>query len=87
MKRVQHEKKATRKNINCCSEIWKKCTRIVHYSAQTDDRHTLVLTTVSKRSDDVDRFTSCIRLFIFIRINCVRFSPEILLTFFVTGFD
>ena len=25
------------KNINCHSEIRKKCTRIVHYSAQTDN--------------------------------------------------
>ena len=33
MKSVQHEK-----NINCHSEIWKNCTRKVHYSAQTDNR-------------------------------------------------
>ena len=33
MQRVQHEK-----NINCHSEIQKKCGRIVRYSAQTDNR-------------------------------------------------
>ena len=35
MKKVQYEKSVTWKNINCHSEIWKKCTRIVHFSAQT----------------------------------------------------
>ena len=39
MKKVQHEKssiskKCNMKNINCHNEIRKKCTRIVHYSAQ-----------------------------------------------------
>ena len=47
MKRLLHRKvkhrngaiwkKCNMKNINCRSEIWKKCTRIVHYSAQTDN--------------------------------------------------
>ena len=35
--RVQHEKRATWRNINCHSELWKKCTRIVHFGAQTDN--------------------------------------------------
>ena len=34
MKRAQYGKSATWKNINCHNEIRKKCTRIVHYSAQ-----------------------------------------------------
>ena len=33
MKKVRHEKSATGKNINCHSEIRKKCLRIVHYGA------------------------------------------------------
>ena len=33
MKSVQHEK-----NTNCHSEIWKNCTRKVHYNEQTDNR-------------------------------------------------
>ena len=37
MKRVQHKKSETWKTINCLSEIRKKCTRLVHYSAQMDD--------------------------------------------------
>ena len=37
VKKVQHEKSATWKKINCHSEIRKKCTRIVQYSAQTDN--------------------------------------------------
>ena len=37
MKIVQHEKSSTWRNINCHSEILKKCTRIVPYSAQTDN--------------------------------------------------
>ena len=31
MKKVQHKR-----NINCHSKIQEKCTRKVHYSAQTD---------------------------------------------------
>ena len=37
MKRVQHEKKLTWKNANSHSEKRKKCKKIVHYSAQTDN--------------------------------------------------
>ena len=37
MRKVQHEKSATRKNIKCHSKIRKNCTRIVHNSAQTDN--------------------------------------------------
>ena len=36
MKRVEHEKSATWKNTNCHSEM-RRCTRIVHYSAQMDN--------------------------------------------------
>ena len=32
MKKVQHQQ-----NINCHSEIRKKCTRIMHYSVQMDN--------------------------------------------------
>ena len=38
MEMVQYEKNAKWKNIYCHSEIRKKCTRIVRYSAQTDIR-------------------------------------------------
>ena len=37
IKKVQHEKSATWKNITCLCEIRKKCTRIVHYSAQMNN--------------------------------------------------
>ena len=38
MKKAQDEVSATWKNTNCHSKIRKKCTTIVHYSAQTYNR-------------------------------------------------
>ena len=46
MKRLQHEKSATCKNINFHSEIRKKCIRIVHKRTTgrpLTDRYTLIL--------------------------------------------
>ena len=37
MKRVQHEKHVTWRSMNCYSEVRKKCTRILHFRAQTDN--------------------------------------------------
>ena len=37
MKRLQHEKRVTLGNINCHSEVRKKCTKILHYRAQSDN--------------------------------------------------
>ena len=42
MKRVEHEKSPTWKNINCHSEMRRTCTTIVHYSAQMDNGPSVV---------------------------------------------
>ena len=82
MEMVQYEETATWKNINFLREIWKKCTRIVHYSAQTDNGPSVdgpLYTDVSEKISKViaNSWSSKIILSLFTRLilqDCENFS-------------